>query len=175
MNRFCKLVLVGALAVVSCFVSSAQNDYRSKGYKGSVSITDQFGVWLGAETSHGYMFNRNIYLGAGIGGYIFPDGNENPYFGEAFLDFHSYLRDRKGTPVLGLKTGFMHGFNYESASGMKLKDGLFVEPNVGWSWGLRSGKGLTLGLGGKFIAPLGETRTDQKVLFMPKLAFGFEF
>ena len=89
MNRFCKLVLVGALAVVSCFVSSAQNDYRSKGYKGSVSITDQFGVWLGAETSHGYMFNRNIYLGAGIGGYIFPDGNENPYFGEAFLDFHS--------------------------------------------------------------------------------------
>ena len=48
MNRFCKLVLVGALAVVSCFVSSAQNDYRSKGYKGSVSITDQFGVWLGA-------------------------------------------------------------------------------------------------------------------------------
>ena len=121
------------------------------------------------------MFNRNIYLGAGIGGYIFPDGNENPYFGEAFLDFHSYLRDRKGTPVLGLKTGFMHGFNYESASGMKLKDGLFVEPNVGWSWGLRCGKGLTLGLGGKFIAPLGETRTDQKVLFMPKLSFGFEF
>ena len=66
MNRFCKLVLVGALAVVSCFVSSAQNDYRSKGYKGSVSITDHYGVWLGAETSHGYMFNRNIYLGAGI-------------------------------------------------------------------------------------------------------------
>ncbi|MBO6221666.1 MAG: hypothetical protein J6N46_07000, partial [Bacteroidales bacterium] len=64
---------------------------------------------------------------------------------------------------------------YESASGMKLKDGLFVEPNVGWSWGLRSGKGLTLGLGGKFIAPLGKTRTDQKMLFMPKLSFGFEF
>ena len=129
MNRFCKLVLVGALAVVSCLVSSAQNDYRSKGYKGSVSITDQFGVWLGAETSHGYMFNRNIYLGAGIGGYIFPDGTDNPYFGEAFLDFHSYLKDKKGTPVLGLKTGLMHGFNYENASGMKLKNGFFFEPN----------------------------------------------
>ena len=70
MNRISKVLLAGVLIVTSCIGASAQNDYRSKGYKGSVSITDHYGVWLGSETSHGYMFNRNIYLGAGIGGYI---------------------------------------------------------------------------------------------------------
>ncbi|MCR5465036.1 MAG: hypothetical protein K6F06_10955 [Bacteroidales bacterium] len=143
MDRFRKFLLAGVLIVVSFIGASAQNDYRSRGYKGSVSITDHFGVWLGAETSHGYMFNHNVYLGAGIGGYIFPNGTENPYFGEAFLDFHSYLRNKNGTPVVGLKTGYMHG--------------------------------LTVGLGGKVIAPLGDKRTDQKALFMPKISFGFEF
>ena len=175
MNQFSKVLLAGVLILASFIGASAQNDYRSKGYKGGVSITDHFGVFVGAETSHGYMFNRNVYLGAGIGGYIFPNGTENPYFGEAFLDFHSYLRDKKGTPVVGLKTGYMHGFDYENKGGMKLQNGLFVEPNVGWSWGLRSGHGLTISLGGKVIAPLGDKRTDQKTLFMPKLSFGFEF
>lgn len=175
MNQFSKVLLAGVLIVVSFIGASAQNDYRSRGYKGSVSITDQFGVWLGAETSHGYMFNRNVYLGAGIGGYIFPNGTENPYFGEAFLDFHSYLRNKKDTPVVGLKTGYMHGFDYENKGGMKLQNGLFVEPNVGWSWGLRSGHGITVGLGGKVISPLGDKRTDQKALFMPKFSIGFEF
>ena len=175
MNHFSKVLLAGVLIVVSFIGASAQNDYRSQGYKGSVSITDHFGVFVGAETSHGYMFNRNVYLGAGIGGYIFPNGTENPSFGEAFLDFHSYLRNKKGTPVVGLKTGYMHGFDYENKGGMKLQNGLFVEPNVGWSWGLRSGHGLTVGLGGKVIAPLGDKRTDQKALFMPKLSIGFEF
>ena len=69
----------------------------------------------------------------------------------------------------------MHGFDYENKGGMKLQNGLFVEPNVGWSWGLRSGHGLTISLGGKVIAPLGDKRTDQKALFMPKISFGFEF
>ena len=164
MNRISKVLLAGVLILTSCIGASAQNDYRSKGYKGSVSITDHYGVWLGAETSHGYMFNRNIYLGAGIGGYIFPNGTENPYFGEAFLDFHSYL-----------KTGFMHGFDFEKKDGMTLENGLFLEPNVGWSWGLRSGQGFTIGLGGKVIAPLGDKRTDKKALLMPKISFGFEF
>ena len=175
MNRISKVLLAGVLIVTSCIGASAQNDYRSKGYKGSVSITDHYGVWLGAETSHGYMFNRNIYLGAGIGGYIFPNGTENPYFGEAFLDFHSYLRNKKGTPVVGLKTGFMHGFDFEKKDGMTLENGLFVEPNVGWSWGLRSGPGVTIGRGGTGIAPLGDKRTDKKALLMPKISFGFEF
>ncbi len=175
MNQFSKVLLAGVLIVVSFIGASAQNDYRSRGYKGSVSITDHLGVWVGAETSHGYMFNRNVYLGAGIGGYIFPNGDDNPYFGEAFLDFHSYLRNKKGTPVVGLKTGFMHGFDFEKKYGMTLENGLFIEPNVGWSWGLRSGHGLTVGLGGKVIAPLGDKRTDQKALFMPKISVGFEF
>ena len=175
MNLFCRFLLAGALFVVCSSGVSAQNDYRSQGYKGSVSITDHYGDWVGAETSHGYMFNRNIYLGAGVGGYIFPNGTQNPFFAEGFLDFHSYLRNRKGTPVVGVKTGFMHGFDYEKKDGMNLENGLFVEPNIGWSWGLRSGQGFTIGLGGKAIAPLGDSRTDKKVILMPKVSFGFEF
>jgi hypothetical protein len=69
----------------------------------------------------------------------------------------------------------MHVFDFEKKDGMTLENGLFLEPNVGWSWGLRSGQGFTIGLGGKVIAPLGDKRTDKKALLMPKISFGFEF
>ena len=41
--------------------------YRQKGYSGSVSFTNQYLVWLGFDTSHGYMFNEHHYLGGGAG------------------------------------------------------------------------------------------------------------
>ena len=40
---------------------------------------------------------------------------------------------------------------------------------------MKSGNGLTLGLGAALYMPVGESRTDKKVLPMPKLSFGFEF
>ena len=61
-------VVTAVLAVVSFSALAQTHDYRSKGYKGSVSITDQLGVWVGAETSHGFMFDRHNYLGVGVGG-----------------------------------------------------------------------------------------------------------
>ena len=51
MNQFSKVLLAGVLIIASFIGASAQNDYRSKGYKGSVSITDHFGVFVGAETT----------------------------------------------------------------------------------------------------------------------------
>ena len=42
------LVVAAALVVVSFSAMAQTHDYRGKGYKGSVSITDQFGVFVGA-------------------------------------------------------------------------------------------------------------------------------
>jgi hypothetical protein len=168
------LVVTAVLAVVSFNATAQTDDYRGKGYKGSVSITDQFGVWVGAETSHGIMFDRHNYLGVGVGGFIFPNSS-HPTFMNAFLDYHNYLSKKASTPVLGLKAGGSHSFNYEGLSGVKFKNAVVIEPSLGWSWGLKSGKGLTLGLGAALYLPVGESRTDKKVLPMPKLSFGFEF
>ena len=120
------------------------------------------------------MFDRHNYLGVGVGGFIFPNSS-HPTFMNAFLDYHNYLSKKASTPVLGLKAGGSHSFNYEGLSGVKFKNAVLIEPSLGWSWGLKSGKGLTLGLGAALYLPVGESRTDKKVLPMPKLSFGFEF
>ena len=167
-------VVTAVLAVVSFSALAQTHDYRSKGYKGSVSITDQLGVWVGAETSHGFMFDRHNYLGVGVGGFVFPN-SDHPTFMNAFIDYHNYLSNKTSTPVLGLKAGGSHCLNYEEATGVKFKNAIVIEPSAGWSWGLKSGHGLTLGLGAALYMPVGESWTDKKVLPMPKLTFGFEF
>ena len=170
------LVVAAALVVVSFSAMAQTHDYRGKGYKGSVSITDQFGVFVGAETSHGYMFDRHNYLGVGVGGFVFPNSS-HPTFMNAFIDYHNYLSNKASTPILGLKAGGSHSF-YNNGNGLtdvKFKNAVVIEPSTGWSWGLKSGNGLTLGLGAALYIPVGESMTDRKVLPMPKLSFGFEF
>lgn len=51
---------------------------RTAGYHGNVMVTDHLGVFVGLETSHGYMFDK-----------------------------HNYLKDRSSL-VLGMKTGWSH-------------------------------------------------------------------
>ena len=167
-------VAAAALALVTFSASAQMHDYRDKAYKGSVSITDQLGVWAGLETSHGIMLDRHNYLGVGIGGFIFPN-SEHPTFMNAFLDYHNYLSNKTSTPVLGLKVGGSHCLNFDEVTGCKFKNAVLVEPSVGWSWGLKSGHGLTLGIGAPMYMPVGVSRTDKKVIPMPKISFGFEF
>ena len=173
-NRF--LVVAAVLVVISLGASAQTHDYRGKGYKGSVSITDQFGVFVGVETSHGYMFDRHNYLGVGAGSFVFPNSS-HPTFLNVFVDYHNFLSNKASTPILGLKAGGSHSF-YNNGNGLtdvKFKNAVVIEPSTGWSWGLKSGNGLTLGLGAALYIPVGESMTDQKVLPMPKLSFGFEF
>ena len=170
------ITLTLALAVVSiCSVSAyAQNNNgRAPGYHGNLAITDHLGVFIGAETSHGYMFDSHNYLGLGIGGFVLPN-DSHPTYMNAFIDYHNYLRD-KNTLVLGVKAGWSHAFNYQKDSGIKFENGILCEPNIGWSWCFNSGYGLYLGLGASLIFPLGESRTEKTVLPMPKITFGFEF
>ena len=149
-------------------------DFRSKGYKGSVSLTDHYGVFVGAETSHGYMFDSKNYLGVGFGGFVLPN-DAHPVFLDFFVDYQHYFKNERSTPMVSIKSGFSHSINYADTPGVKYGNALLLEPNVGWSWGLKSGKGLTLALGSTLYFPVGASRTDRKVLPLPKLTFSFEF
>ena len=76
---------------------------------------------------------------------------------------------------MGIKAGWSHAFNYNSNSGIKFKNGILIEPNIGGSWLLKSGNGLILGFGVAMIFPVGDFRTDKKIFPLPKISFGFEF
>lgn len=169
-----KLTLI-VVAASLCAAAMAQTpSFRSPGYKGSVSLTDAYGVWLGLETSQGYMFNSHHYLGAGVSGFMFPNGTSYPKFGSAFLDYQYYIKDAKNTPVLGFKTGVTHAFGYGKTGGMKFKNAFLMEPSVGWNWGLKNGKGFTTALAGQFFVPYGLDKSSS-FLAMPKISFTFEF
>ncbi len=172
-----KKLSIALFAFVFCASAFAQTpEFRAKGYKGSVSIFDQLGVYVGVETSHGLMLDSHNYIGVGANLWMFPNGEKNPTFANAFLDYHNYLKDTKSTPVLGVKTGLMHSFKYDEDSGITLKNGIFVEPNFGWSWALSGGKtGFTTTFSVPVLTPLGDNRMSHKVSFMPKISFTLEF
>lgn len=174
MNTLIKLIISICAMFLICISAHAQDgNGRSEGYRGNLAITDHLGVFIGAETSHGYMFDSHNYLGLGIGGFVLPN-DSHPTYMNAFIDYHNYLKDNN-TLVLGVKTGWSHAFNYQKDSGIKFENGILCEPNIGWSWYFNSGYGLYLGLGASLIFPLGESRTEKTVLPMPKISFAFEF
>ena len=54
-------------------------------------------------------------------------------------------------------------------SGDEFKHAFKIEPNVGWNWGIKNGKGLSLSVGASvFVA-------NGNVVAMPKLSFGISF
>ncbi|MBQ5639773.1 MAG: hypothetical protein IIV12_02620 [Bacteroidales bacterium] len=98
------LTVVGAFALLS-FCVSAQTvseipSYRQKGYAGSVSFTNQYIVWLGLDTSHGYMFNEHHYLGGGLGFFLAPIDEVPPTLFHAFVEYKSFWRKKASTPLL---------------------------------------------------------------------------
>ena len=171
-----KIVLL--LSIFACIASvntQAQvRDYRSNGYHGNIGIVDYLGVYVGAETSHGVMIDRYSFLGLGVGLFVLPN-NTHPTYLNAFADYHIYLKDNISTPVLGIKAGVSHSLDYEKNSGIQFENGVLIEPSFSWSWGMRNGKGLTLGLGMTNIFPIGDSRTDKKILPLPKISFEFVF
>lgn len=170
-NSILAILFITSLLATNSFAQSEIK--RRSGYYGNITITDHLGVFVGLETSHGYMFDKHNYLGAGVGGFILPNNN-HPTYMNTFLDYHCYLKE-KNSFVLGMKAGWSHAFNYNSNSGIKFKNGILIEPNIGGSWLLKSGNGLILGFGVAMIFPVGDFRTDKKIFPLPKISFGFEF
>ena len=170
-----KLMIVVAMAFACTMVSAQTNDFRAPGYKGSISLIDQFGVWAGLETSHGVMLDRHNYLGAGMSVSVcLPEISDTPpVFGQFFIDYQNYLLDKKSTPVLGVKAGYMTALNEKNATGWNFTKAAFLEPNVGWNWGMKNGCGFTTSLGAAMFKPFGDSSKNFAV--MPKLSLTFEF
>ena len=161
-------LLMGAASL--CAEAQTKSDipaYRQKGYAGSVSFTDQYLVWLGFDTSHGYMFNEHHYLGAGLGFFLAPIDDVPPTFFHTYAEYKAYWHKRRNTPTAGLKAGYCVAV--VENSGNEFKHAFEIEPNVGWDWGMKNGKGLSFSVGAStFVA-------NGNVVAMPKLSFGINF
>ena len=176
-----KIVLLICLIFVCWQGSFAQTkDFRSAGYKGSVSITDQMGVFVGLETSQGYMINRHMFLGVGAGAFMFPNGRDYPAFSEAFLDYNAYVLDKQSTPTAGLKIGMIHALGFGQKVGefehkYAFQNGVAFEPSFGWNWALNKRYGLSVNIGASIIVPFGENKGTSPSIVLPKLSLAFEF
>lgn len=171
MKKHLSLFIIAVIALCGSLTMSAQGTSpRSAGYKGSVTLTDQYFVIVGFETSHGYMFNEHHYLGAGVGGFFIPTDNL-PRFGQVFVDYRAYLSDKPSTMVLGVKAGFCHAFKTNDGNhhGYSFMNAATLEPSLGWIWGGKKGNGFGISLGGQVLAH----KDDVSVL--PKLNFFYEF
>ena len=168
-----RILTIALLAFAFSMSAQTKTDipaYRSKGYAGSVSFTDQYIVWLGFDTSHGYMFNEHHYLGGGFGFFLAPVDDLPPTMIHAYAEYKSYWFKRKNTPTAGLKAGYCMPVTYRGeGSGFKFMGAFEMEPNIGWDWGLKSGKGLSLSLGATLLM------TEWHTFVMPKLSFGINF
>ena len=169
-----KLTLI--FAAIFCVSYSCETLYaqeRNKGYQGSVSYSNMALLWNGIETSHGYMFDEHHYLGAGVGLLVvIPFSKPEGVLGHIFVDYHAYWFDKKSTPTAGLKIGYMRSFpdkgNFQNVE---------IEPDIGWSWILKSGNALALSLGANIVPePIHFTETESlPFTIAPCLRFGFEF
>lgn len=174
-----KIIVFLSLLLSSMISLSAQetcqkevnSDFRSRGYKGSVLYTNHYFVWQGIETSHGYMFNRHHYLGAGVGAFFLPF-DSMPAFGRVYAEYNAYIKEKGSTPTAGVKLGFCHALNYNNDC--KFRNAAEIEPALGWSWTLKSGKGLLLGLSYPFYVT-SKPETKVSIYGMPKISFGIEF
>ncbi|MCM1515721.1 MAG: hypothetical protein NC080_04790 [Paraprevotella sp.] len=145
--------------------------YRTSGYKGSVSLTDQILVWVGFDTSHGYMFNEHHYLGAGAGFFMAPI-DALPMFGHVFAEYKAYILKKNSTPTAGLKAGYCGAFKNDS--GNVFNKAAELEPNIGWSWTFSPKVGLSLSLGAP-VFMFKEMDGSTRAKAMPKVSISIEF
>ena len=171
-----KKVILSVLSMLAVAMAAEAQipAFRSRGYKGNVSYTNQYLVWQGVETSHGYRFDSHHYLGGGAGVFLAPIDDVPPAFAYVFVDYTGYFLNKKNTPFAAIKTGVCQALDEKNADGdFKFSVAATVEPVFGWSWGLKSGKGLLLSISSPLF--ISGDRYSTTVQMMPKLSFGFEF
>ena len=164
------IMAIALFAFASGIDAQTLNDipaYRQKGYAGSVSFTNQYIVWLGLDTSHGYMFNEHHYLGAGAGFFLAPIDDVPPTLVHVYGEYKGYFLKKKSTPTAGIRTGICT--TATKHSGYVFSQAWELEPNIGWDWGLKNGKGLNLSIGATMMV------ANRNMTAMPKLSFGIHF
>ena len=177
MKRILTLILLAAAISMSAQENPEFPAYRNKGYAGSVSFTDQNIILVGLDTSHGYMFNEHHYLGGGLDAYIVPISLESPIGYHFYAAYKSYWFKKRSTPTAGIKIGYggaiMTSKDYHSDAYVPYGN-YKLEPNIGWDWGLKNGKGLTMSIGANILMNYLMTE-DMYALAFVKLAIGITF
>ena len=164
------LVLLAVCMLPVCMSARTEKEtpaYRQKGYAGSVAMTDWLFVFGGLETSHGYMFNEHHYLGAGAGFFLAPIDDVPPTLVHVYGEYKGYFLKKKSTPTAGIRTGICT--TVTEHSGYVFSQAWELEPNIGWDWGLKNGKGLNLSIGATMMV------ANRNMTAMPKLSFGIHF
>lgn len=177
-----KHILTIILLTVTMSVCAQENldipAYRNKGYAGSVSFNDQLFLFLGVDTSHGYMFNECHYLGGGLGLYITPMvvNGVVPMTAHAYAEYKSYFLKKRSTPTAGLKMGYAipvsddpHDPERPDQTIVTYFKAFEVEPYIGWDWGLKNGRGIGLALGANLLID------DEGLLPLLKLSLSINF
>lgn len=131
-----KKLLLLLVAVISFNMVSAQS--TNSGYKGTIEAGYSFGVGKVTEredkvnlsTSHGYVFNDKVFVGAGVGVYSLP--NRSDYFFPLFVDARVNVLDYSDImPFVGIKTGYSIYSGYFN----KIMDGgFYIAPQLGVSF-----------------------------------------
>lgn len=174
MKRITKhLLTVLTIILASATITSAQESslpkYRAQGYKGNVGIVGEC-LWyfVGVETSHGYMFDEHTYLGIGArASYFLLEGGILPV--NAYLEWRTYTsKVKENTPIIGIKAGYGY---YPVVR----DNNLLLEPNIGWSWSVKGGHGLTLELGCPLYWGIGQNKIESEPQPSPKISIEFEF
>ena len=95
----------------------------------------------------------------------------------AFAEYKSYWFKKSSTPTAGVKLGYggviMTVEDFHSDAFVPYGE-YKVEPYIGWDWGLKSGKGLSLSLGANIL--MNNLFTDNAyAIVLPKLSIGISF
>lgn len=164
-----KIIITLILVVMcNCMVHSKE---PSAGYRGFIEWDNSFGpvdyrhsenildwiIYTGISTSHGYQFNNNLYLGAGLDVSIGNPGSMVP----VFADFRYDRAFGKFTPFGDIRIGYNLAGNR----------GLYLSPTIGYrfNWGRKAA--FNIGLG---VTLLGDQEHDCVYnIFSARLGFDF--
>ena len=141
MKKFAVTALLLLMTFAAAFATTKdEHSTRSgsrTGYRGSISVNAMYNVWLGAETSHGYIFNRRHYVGGGIGASVAPV--ENIYvLGHIFAEYRYFILTQDSSPTLGAKAGLCTDLRNDP-SGPPISRAAEIEINIGWDWTFKNG------------------------------------
>lgn len=171
-----RVFLLFLFVLLSAAVFAQTISGRKTGYRGSVSVINQALVCVGVETSHGVMINPNHYLGAGVGAYVFPNGTGYPTFAEAFIDYQAYFLKKNSSPFAELQAGYSQALRQNGfGNSYNYKQGVSLQPSLGWSWSLGSGCGISASAGANLIVPIGDNPAGKPVYVAPRVAVSFAF
>lgn len=141
-----RLLLLFAVAVLSLSAVASQ---PQRGYRGFIDWDNnltQYDLWYkgnhktyyytGVSTSHGFQFNPNFFLGAGLG--LQYNSFSKSYIVPVFLQARTDQRFGKFTPFGDLRVG------YSCTDG----GGLYLSPTIGYrfNWGRKAAVNIGVGL-----------------------------